>query len=268
MPNERTAAAEIAERLQWPCIVDVLSGLKNPYRLAEWPYIHTADQILSMDPMPCEALAPDVILQFSGHLTSKRLMQFLQRCRETHPQTEWIQVSRDTWRDDPCHLVTLKVTVSLPQIYALLMHRKWEVNSDHAMYLSQWKSVDHTVTRSLVQSLTTLAHEDCMTEPYVSFILSQLLPAGHGLFLGNGMPIRDMDIFGGVTCKKGVATHKGAPFAKVAANRGASGIDGVISAAIGKGYDQKHFSFLSSSRLCCWIEKTSDIAYWGYLFLS
>ena len=245
-PVERTAAAEIAERLGWPCIVDVLSGLKNPCRHTDWPYIHTADQILSADPLVCEALVPDVILQFSGHLTSKRLMQFLKHCRETHPQIEWIQVSRDTGRDDPCHLVTEKVTVSLPHIHDLLMHRKWESPIDDDLYLHQWKSVDRSVTRSLVQSLTTLAHENCMTEPYVSFMLSQLLPAGHGLFLGNGMPIRDMDMFGGVTSEKDVAAHKGAPFSKVAANRGASGIDGVLSAAIGKGHDQEPHSLLIS----------------------
>ena len=54
-------------------------------------------------------------------------------------------------------------------------------------------------------------------------IVSRAIPVGHGLFLGNSMPIRDMEMFGGT----------GGPRPEVAANRGASGIDGVVSTAAG-----------------------------------
>ena len=70
---------------------------------------------------------------------------------------------------------------------------------------------------------------------------SALVPAGSAMFLGNSMPIRDMDMYacspsqqhgqgqapqsqGSVTTPAGV---------RIAANRGASGIDGVLSAAAG-----------------------------------
>lgn len=63
--------------------------------------------------------------------------------------------------------------------------------------------------------------------------------AGDALFVGNSMPIRDMDSFGGARWKWREASDAsmvniehglGAP---IAANRGASGIDGIISTAAG-----------------------------------
>jgi 2-succinyl-5-enolpyruvyl-6-hydroxy-3-cyclohexene-1-carboxylate synthase len=51
-----------------------------------------------------------------------------------------------------------------------------------------------------------------------------MLPAGTALFLGNSMPVRDMDMFG--FWESGRNLH-------VFANRGASGIDGVIATAAG-----------------------------------
>jgi 2-succinyl-5-enolpyruvyl-6-hydroxy-3-cyclohexene-1-carboxylate synthase len=54
-------------------------------------------------------------------------------------------------------------------------------------------------------------------------VVSREIPAGHGLFLGNSMPVRDMEMF----------ADTAGPRVPVAANRGASGIDGVVSAAAG-----------------------------------
>ena len=58
--------------------------------------------------------------------------------------------------------------------------------------------------------------------------------AGNGLFIGNSMPIRDMDMYATwkhVSSSQGiVADGSGCP---VGSNRGASGIDGVLSTAAG-----------------------------------
>ncbi|GAX86654.1 hypothetical protein CEUSTIGMA_g14062.t1, partial [Chlamydomonas eustigma] len=107
-----------------------------------------------------------------------------------------------------------------------------------------------------------------LNEPQVSRHLSRHLPPGHGLFLGNSMPIRDMDMYASPLINMGNKADSAGPrdyagfstadntFAcssgggrasghtshrvgvngvgvPVAANRGASGIDGVLSTAAG-----------------------------------
>ena len=62
-----------------------------------------------------------------------------------------------------------------------------------------------------------------MREPCTARLVSQLIPEGHGLFLSNSMPIRDMGNY---------ADFKG-NMVFVNGNRGASGIDGIIASAAG-----------------------------------
>lgn len=101
-----------------------------------------------------------------------------------------------------------------------------------------------------------------LNEPFVARTLARSLPAGHAIYLGNSMPIRDMDMYATTlpdaastaelsqptpsssshshsSVTRGSAhtassTSAVRPFgAAVGANRGASGIDGVLSTAAG-----------------------------------
>lgn len=58
--------------------------------------------------------------------------------------------------------------------------------------------------------------------------------AGNGLFIGNSMPVRDMDMYAAwqhLQSQQGVVSAGGGY--PVSSNRGASGIDGVLSTAAG-----------------------------------
>lgn len=86
-----------------------------------------------------------------------------------------------------------------------------------------------------------------MTEPYVAYITSEALDYESTMFVGNSMPIRDADMYGNnlgeCTCGNDTSLTSGVPFhwIQVAGNRGASGIDGLLSTAVGfaVGYNKR-----------------------------
>ena len=83
-----------------------------------------------------------------------------------------------------------------------------------------------------------ISSECSLTEPYVAHILPEILDYESAVFLGNSMPIRDADMYGS---NKAQNTHGalmlnlGLPchWIQVVGNRGASGIDGLLSTAVG-----------------------------------
>ncbi len=67
----------------------------------------------------------------------------------------------------------------------------------------------------------SLAADESLTEPGVAHVVAASLPADVELVVASSMPVRDLEWFGG-------------PLARAHANRGANGIDGVVSTALGR----------------------------------
>lgn len=82
--------------------------------------------------------------------------------------------------------------------------------------------------------MVCLSMQEIPTEPYVAYLVAKKLPEGHGMFLGNGMPIRDAEMFIGIS-----NDDRKSAISLIGANRGASGIDGVMSTAIGFAFGAK-----------------------------
>ncbi|XAR65339.1 2-succinyl-5-enolpyruvyl-6-hydroxy-3-cyclohexene-1-carboxylic-acid synthase [Bertholletia excelsa] len=77
-----------------------------------------------------------------------------------------------------------------------------------------------------------------MTEPYVAHLIPKALRCGSAIFFGNSMVPRDADNYGcsWTECNDNIAALSlGLPcqWIQVAGNRGASGIDGLVSTAVG-----------------------------------
>jgi len=208
--NERKAVIHLARRLGWPIFADIASGLRLGEISEE--VIHYYDQLL-LTKMG-KALKVDGIIHLGGRITSKRYYEFAQ----TQLLNEYIMVLNHALRNDPTHQVTLRiestVTNFCDSVGPLV---KTRIKGKHYKDLVKANSaIDKHITKFLVQ-------DSRLSEPLTARLVSQLIPSGTGLFLGNSMPIRDMDMY---------ADFKG-PVVLVNGNRGASGIDGLIASAAG-----------------------------------
>ncbi|XP_073113105.1 protein PHYLLO, chloroplastic isoform X4 [Elaeis guineensis] len=102
-----------------------------------------------------------------------------------------------------------------------------------------WAQPDVTV--QVAWEIAFQIHSECsLTEPHVAHIIGEILQGDVVLFVGNSMVIRDLDMYGrgwvkSVTKNTHLMSDWDLQFhgIQVAGNRGASGIDGLLSTAIG-----------------------------------
>jgi 2-succinyl-5-enolpyruvyl-6-hydroxy-3-cyclohexene-1-carboxylate synthase len=93
---------------------------------------------------------------------------------------------------------------------------------DDPAWLEEWRTADSSVARQLD---ALLAAEPGPTPYEVAGAVARALPAGGLLVVGASSPIRDLDLM--------VPRYEVGARRKVVANRGLSGIDGVVSTAVG-----------------------------------
>ena len=209
--GQRDAVAGLAARLNWPVYADVTSGL----RLGEvgTNVIRYFDQEFLSDEFN-QQVCPEVVLHIGGRVTSKRVPQFFDANRCEH----YIVIKDTPERFDPIHTVTMHVQGDIVAACDnLVANVKVRDASDYAKFFAERASdVSKLIARRI-------AEVSFINEPFVAAEVSRAIPEDSCLFLSSSMPIRDVDLYG-VSGRKGL---------KVAANRGISGIDGVISTAAG-----------------------------------
>ncbi|MCP4641419.1 MAG: 2-succinyl-5-enolpyruvyl-6-hydroxy-3-cyclohexene-1-carboxylic-acid synthase [bacterium] len=212
---ETDAAMSLADALGWPVFPDVASGLRLGVRQDRvWTYY---DQLLLSESFRA-VYRPDVVLQIGGPVTSKRLEQHLVTCSPPHR----VRVAPHAYRQDPSGSITLRLRASA-LAFCLWLNEAVETPAAEDWLAHAVGVVD--VDRLIEGFLGT--HER-LTEPGIARLVSAIMPTDHALMLGNSMPVRDMDMY---------ASPKG-PRVRVAANRGASGIDGLIATAAGFAHGQ------------------------------
>ena len=196
--------AALAEELKWPLIADSRSGLQH----VESAICH-ADSILR-GPAVAESLHPDVVLQFGEGPASKILNQFLHDGKTTVVQVSDRLENRDPYRD-----VSLQVNAEIGAIAKQL--RKKATGAGNAQYVDRWK-VAESAARLAIYGMTT----DELSEPAVACTVAGIARKGQLIVASSSMPVRDLEWYARIP--RGV---------RVIANRGANGIDGVLSTAIG-----------------------------------
>lgn len=196
--------AALAADLGWPLLADSRSGLQH----VESAICH-ADAILRAS-ATAESLRPDVVLQFGEGPASKVLNQFLHDGKATVIQISDRPENRDPFRD-----VSIQVNGDLGTIAKQL--RKKATGGENAQFADRWKMAESAARRAIV-GMTT----DVISEPAVACAVAGAARKGQVIVASSSMPVRDLEWYARIP--RGV---------RVIANRGANGIDGVLSTAIG-----------------------------------
>ncbi len=208
------AIVTLAERLGWPLLPDVGSQLRLGHRQEAPTRIGYYDQVLR-SPSFTAGHPVSAVLHLGGRPTSKRLLQYLDRCRPA----SYIVVNDSPARLDPNHQVTLRLEADITTFCNALTQRIPQPQT-RTPWLSSWQAAAAQTAKQLT---AYFAAQGTLSEPLVARLVSEHIEEGHGLVLASSMPVRDMDMFGALD----------GPGVTVAANRGASGIDGTVATAVG-----------------------------------
>ena len=200
------AIVALAECLGWPLLADVQSQLHgHPAAVAH------AELVLASETGEKLYQQANHLLQFGGYLTSKRLEQFI---ASHHWQAYWM-VDPAPRRVDPGQRQHMRLICNTEAICQKLM-----AASEHLKPQQGWADTFYRQAEQVVQRLSSQGPLT-LDEQWLGASLAKLLPPQSSLFLGNSLPIRMVQMFS--------AGH----LSRVFANRGASGIDGLIATAAG-----------------------------------
>mgnify|MGYP000368555056 CR=1 FL=1 len=209
--GDADAALALAHALNWPVFADITSGLR--LGTPDPPFVPYGDLLLSLPEIQAFC-RPEIVLHIGGQPTSKRLAQHW----ETYPPGLYWMVAEHPFRHDPHGRVTQRLEADVAPFCEWLAACVEPVPSGGWLDpWAQWAGAANTAIDAC------LAASDALSEPEIARLVSRHIASGGALFLGNSMPVRDMDLF---------AVPDG-PRVPVMSNRGASGIDGCIAAAAG-----------------------------------
>lgn len=204
------AVSDLAVVLDWPILAEGLSPLRNYSRLN--PSLVSTYDLILRDSERAYSLIPQKVVQLGPLPISKVLRQWLQ---DTQPERWVISAGRNL---DPLHGPVHFLTTDVEAL-GILSNSKVQLDP-YNPYTRQWLAYETSIRSALDQQLT---NEETLLESKIAWLLSQHLPAHTPLFIANSMPVRDIEHFWRANDRQ----------IQPMFSRGASGIDGTLSTAMG-----------------------------------
>ncbi len=199
---------EIGAVSGWPVLADVLSPVRH--HATDAGVVVAAYDVILRNEALARALAPEVVLCLGGWPTSKVLRGWLETCGAE----VWLVGDGAGGNRDALHGRTRCIQTS---VTGLMVERGGPVDE---AYAEAWLQAEAQASGALASAVR---EEEAFVEPKVTAVLAERLPAGAALFVANSMPVRDLEYFW-------PANDRGV---RVYFSRGANGIDGTLSTALG-----------------------------------
>ncbi|APW99040.1 2-succinyl-5-enolpyruvyl-6-hydroxy-3-cyclohexene-1-carboxylate synthase [Halobiforma lacisalsi AJ5] len=215
---EPDRAVELAERIGAPLLADPLSGLRFG------PHVEDGPVYGGYDAYADAVVDPDVVLRFGASPTSKPLRHAL---RDADARQFLIDPA-GAWREatfTATDLLAARPESVVEAVLEVLDGLETDENGTNDAWRSRFDAAErrHWKLRDDARTRDALAET-----PFEGAVLASVLeraPDPATIFVSNSMPVRDADRFG---------KPRDADLT-VLSNRGASGIDGIASTALGAG---------------------------------
>ena len=211
------AIARLAKQTGWPVVADPTSQMRRGPHVDGAPILAHADLLLR-DAEIAARWRPDVVVRIGDAPVGKALRLAL----EARPPEHFVLVDPDRVWHDPSHLAS-RVVVADPAALCEAWAEAWQASGEAAReseYTRQCVGDDRRAQEALDAAL---AQDSALLEPGAIHHLAAALPEDATLYVSNSMPIRDLDAFLPTSMQP----------LRVLGHRGASGIDGLVSAAAG-----------------------------------
>lgn len=213
--------AALAEKWNLPVLADPLSQIRSGSH-SKANIIETYDALLKNEEIR-NHYKPDFIIRFGAMPVSKSYLFYL---KENKDIPQFIVENNSGYREptgnitefifaDPAAFCEALVTAK-----ELTFSKKW---------LAEWKTMNEVARKHLSSDM-----EESITEGEAVRGLVEVLPENSAIYVGNSMAIRDVDTFFLSNEKK----------VRVLANRGANGIDGMVSSGIGAAANGEHITLV------------------------
>jgi 2-succinyl-5-enolpyruvyl-6-hydroxy-3-cyclohexene-1-carboxylate synthase len=203
---DATGLVELAEAAGWPVLAEPSSGARRgPNALSAYQYLLAAPGFVA-------GHQPDLIISAGRPGLSRAQTAFLGPGQARRHVV--IAQGPGRWADQQRAATDVAPAVSVTRVPGPAA-RDWAARD----WLAGWQRADHAARRAVD---AVLDDDDRLTEPRLARDLANGAPEGSLLWAGSSLPVRDIDF------------HL-SPRAdlRVLASRGASGIDGTTSTAVG-----------------------------------
>jgi 2-succinyl-5-enolpyruvyl-6-hydroxy-3-cyclohexene-1-carboxylate synthase len=195
----------LAAATGWPILAEPTSGLRCGTH--DLSHVVAHYDVLLRDESWATEHVPDLVIRIGDTPTSKPLRAWLARSEQLviDPYATWHEPTRTArW-----------IAVADPRVTCAELADTVKVAEDPA-WLEAWRGADALVSAALAEAPDPF-------EPKVWAALAEALPEGGPVWVSSSMPIRDVETF-----------FPSVPNPiRFLANRGANGIDGVVSSAAG-----------------------------------
>ncbi|MBF2029137.1 MAG: 2-succinyl-5-enolpyruvyl-6-hydroxy-3-cyclohexene-1-carboxylic-acid synthase [Oscillatoriales cyanobacterium C42_A2020_001] len=208
------AIAHLSKTLGFPVLAEGLSPLRN--YADQVPNLITTYDLILRNPILAQKLAPEVVVRIGEMPTSKQVRTWL---TATQPQ-QWIVDPGDR-NLDPLHGKTTHLPLTVEALSEWLTADPAPISP----YLDLWNRAEFQV-RQVVDR--TMQETNELFEGKAAWLLSNLLPPKTPVFISSSTPVRDVEFF----------WRSGNSQIQPYFNRGANGIDGSLSTALGIAHRQ------------------------------